>query len=137
MNDTRCPSLVYNTSGLLYTNILFTHQIYQYLSSFVPKRCILRFPSDKREANLLSGITPTLFGFSVISKMGNFLWSLIELVVLIFIGWPVAGFCAMIYIFVAPFDACISGNLENLSEKFTFRLSQADRYTQGWCRVAA
>ena len=64
--------------------------------------------------------------------MGNFLWSLIELVVLIFIGWPVAGFCAMLYIFIAPFDACISGKSSKTEkvETANTRVPQADGYTE-------
>jgi len=42
-------------------------------------------------------------------NMGNVLWSIINLLILLFIGWPVAGFCAGIYIFIAPFGACIAG----------------------------
>ena len=41
--------------------------------------------------------------------MANFVWSIINLLVLWFIGWPVGGFCAMIYIFISPFGACIDG----------------------------
>ena len=64
--------------------------------------------------------------------MGNFLWSLIELVVLIFIGWPVAGFCAMLYILIAPFDACISGKSTKTKQVQTtnIRLPQANGYTK-------
>ena len=34
-------------------------------------------------------------------------WSVIWLILLIFIGWPVAGFCVKFYILLLPFSACI------------------------------
>ena len=40
--------------------------------------------------------------------MGNVLFSVLWLIVLLFIGWPVAGFCAGFYILFAPFEPCIS-----------------------------
>ena len=41
-------------------------------------------------------------------EMGNVLWTIVNIFVLIFIGWPVALFCAGFYITLAPFGACIS-----------------------------
>ena len=39
--------------------------------------------------------------------MGNFLWSVIWLLGLIVVGWPVAGLVAAFYIFCLPFVVCI------------------------------
>lgn len=41
--------------------------------------------------------------------MGNVLFSIIWLLVLIFIGFAVAGFAAGFYILFLPFTVCISG----------------------------
>lgn len=41
-------------------------------------------------------------------RMANFLWSLLWLLGLIFIGWPVAGILAGIYVFILPFTVCIN-----------------------------
>ncbi|CAG5077264.1 Oidioi.mRNA.OKI2018_I69.PAR.g8668.t1.cds [Oikopleura dioica] len=48
--------------------------------------------------------------------MGNVLWTLVNLVILIFIGWPVAMFCAGIYIFVAPFAACLGSGCDKIAD---------------------
>jgi len=40
---------------------------------------------------------------------GNPVWSLVWFLLLIFIGFPVAGFCAGWYILLAPFTVCIDG----------------------------
>ena len=38
--------------------------------------------------------------------------TIVNILILIFIGWPVAGFAAWIYIFISPFAACLgSGKL--------------------------
>ena len=37
------------------------------------------------------------------------LFSIINIFILWFVAWPLASFCSMIYIFVAPFGACIPG----------------------------
>ena len=39
----------------------------------------------------------------------NPLWMFIWFLILIFIAFPVAFFCAGIYIFVVPFTVCIEG----------------------------
>ena len=44
-----------------------------------------------------------------LSKMANFMWSLINLAALWFVGWPLAFFCSWIYILLSPFSACIEG----------------------------
>ena len=33
--------------------------------------------------------------------------TIINILILIFVGWPVAGFAAWIYIFISPFAACL------------------------------
>ena len=33
--------------------------------------------------------------------------TIVNILILIFIGWPVAGFAAWIYIFISPFAACL------------------------------
>jgi len=38
----------------------------------------------------------------------NVLWALIWLILLLFIGWPIAGFCAGFYVLCLPFEVCIS-----------------------------
>ena len=44
--------------------------------------------------------------------------TIINILILIFVGWPVAGFAAWIYIFISPFAACLgSGELSKLSMK--------------------
>ena len=55
--------------------------------------------------------------------MANILWSIINLLVLWFIGWPVAGFCAMIYIFISPFGACISGKVLEKHNQYFFAIT--------------
>lgn len=35
--------------------------------------------------------------------------TIINILILLFIGWPVAGFAAWIYIFISPFAACLGG----------------------------
>jgi hypothetical protein len=37
----------------------------------------------------------------------NVCWSLVWIVVLILIGWPIGGFCAGFYLLLSPFAACI------------------------------
>ena len=39
--------------------------------------------------------------------MGNILWSILWILALIFIGWPIAGFIAGFYILCLPFSVCI------------------------------
>ena len=39
--------------------------------------------------------------------MGNFLWSIVWFIGLLFLGWPIAGFLAAIYIICLPFAVCI------------------------------
>ncbi len=43
------------------------------------------------------------------SGSANPLWMIIWFIVLIFIGFPVAGFCAGWYILIVPFTVCIDG----------------------------
>ena len=48
----------------------------------------------------------------ILSKMaagGNVLWQIIWFLILIFIAFPVAGFCAGWYILILPFTVCIDG----------------------------
>ena len=40
---------------------------------------------------------------------GNVLWQIIWFLILIFIAFPVAGFCAGWYILILPFTVCIDG----------------------------
>jgi len=40
---------------------------------------------------------------------GNPVWSFLWFLGLIFVGWPVAGFCAGWYILILPFGVCIDG----------------------------
>merc|ERR1711874_111117 len=40
---------------------------------------------------------------------GNPVWSFLWFLGLLFIGWPVAGFCAGWYILILPFAVCIDG----------------------------
>ena len=40
---------------------------------------------------------------------GNPVWSFLWFLGLIFIGWPIAGFCAGWYILILPFAVCIDG----------------------------
>lgn len=37
----------------------------------------------------------------------NVLWAIIWFVVLLFIAWPVSGFCASWYVCCLPFEVCI------------------------------
>jgi hypothetical protein len=39
----------------------------------------------------------------------SILWSVIWFLVLLFVGFPVAGFCAGWYILILPFTVCIDG----------------------------
>ena len=59
--------------------------------------------------------------------MSNILWSIINLLILWFVGWPVAGFCAMIYIFVSPFGACIGGKCLNVVQCKSVTVSGCDK----------
>lgn len=43
------------------------------------------------------------------SGSGSILWSILWLLVLIFIAFPVAGFCAGWHILFQPFSVCIQG----------------------------
>ena len=47
---------------------------------------------------------------------GNPFWSFIWFLGLIFVGWPIAGFCAGWYILLLPFGVCFDG----FSVRFTF-----------------
>ena len=40
---------------------------------------------------------------------GNAMWSLVWFLILIFVAFPVAGFCAGWYILILPFTVCIDG----------------------------
>ena len=61
----------------------------------------------------------TLFSFLTALKMaaggglggggGNPIWSLVWCLALIFIAFPVAGFCAWLYILILPFSVCVDG----------------------------
>ena len=62
------PLLVYYTSGLLYTNILFTHQIYQYLSSFVPKEHLSPDLSSVFRCNVIDYRSVAIIGTSDSNK---------------------------------------------------------------------
>jgi len=46
------------------------------------------------------------------------LWSIFWVLVLLFVGWMVSGFCAWVWVFVAPFSACcqIDGFMEILQK---------------------
>ena len=48
---------------------------------------------------------------------GNPCFALIWLIMLVFIAWPVAGFCAGIWIFLQPFEACF-GCIKDCSQFF-------------------
>ena len=39
--------------------------------------------------------------------MGNVVWSILWLIALLFIGWPVAAFLAPLYVLLLPFSVCI------------------------------
>ena len=59
---------------------------------------------------------------------GNPIWSFLWFLGLIFIGYPVAGFCAGWYILILPFAVCIDGlnvSVYNLlsSANLLFRVS--------------
>ncbi|CAG5121503.1 unnamed protein product [Candidula unifasciata] len=42
-------------------------------------------------------------------KSGNFtIWSLVWLLILLFLGWPIACILAWLYILLMPFAVCIS-----------------------------
>ena len=50
---------------------------------------------------------------------GNPVWSFLWFLGLIFVGWPVAGFCAGWYILILPFGVCIDGlAVKNVSNFF-------------------
>ena len=51
--------------------------------------------------------------------MANILMSIVWLILLLIIGWPIAGFCAGFYILFLPFTACIGGcsGITDLLEK--------------------
>jgi len=47
--------------------------------------------------------------------MGNVLWTILNIIILIFVGWPVAFFCCGIYIMVAPFAACLGSGCDKIT----------------------
>jgi len=48
--------------------------------------------------------------------MGNILWSLLNCIILLFLGWPCAGICAGFYIIISPFAACIGGGCDSITD---------------------
>ncbi|CBY31212.1 unnamed protein product [Oikopleura dioica] len=47
--------------------------------------------------------------------MGNVLWTILNIIILLFVGWPVAFFCCGIYIMVAPFAACLGSGCDKIT----------------------
>lgn len=58
---------------------------------------------------------------------GNILWSIVWFLILIFIAFPVAGFCAGWYILLNPFNACcdIKGLTDFLHKGIEFTFTSA------------
>jgi len=48
--------------------------------------------------------------------MANFLWSILNCVILLFIGWPVALFASGIYITISPFAACLGSGCDKITD---------------------
>lgn len=48
--------------------------------------------------------------------MSNVLWSIVNCILLIFIGWPCALFCAGIYITISPFAACLGSGCDKITD---------------------
>lgn len=65
---------------------------------------------------------------------GNPIWSLIWLIILIFLAFPIAGLCAGLYIFIAPFSVCIkplTSLTELLMKGVTLTYTSADNMVHG------
>lgn len=48
--------------------------------------------------------------------MGNIIMSIVWLILLIIIGWPIAGFCAGFYILFLPFVPCFGDACSSITE---------------------
>ena len=46
----------------------------------------------------------------------NFLWTLVNLVVLVVIGWPISLICSGFYVFISPFAACLGSGCDKISD---------------------
>ena len=51
--------------------------------------------------------------------LGDCCWSLLWLLILIVLAWPIGAFCALWYLFLSPFSACIEAlsSLTDLLER--------------------
>lgn len=48
--------------------------------------------------------------------MGNVLWSILNVIILILIGWPVAFLCCGAYITISPFAACFGSGCDAITD---------------------
>ena len=48
--------------------------------------------------------------------MGNILWSILNIFILIIIGWPVAFLCCGAYITISPFAACFGSGCDAITD---------------------
>ena len=46
----------------------------------------------------------------------NFLWTLVNLIVLVVIGWPISLICSGFYVFISPFAACLGSGCDKISD---------------------
>ena len=49
-------------------------------------------------------------------NMGNVLWSILNIFILIIIGWPVAFLCCGAYITISPFAACFGSGCDAITD---------------------
>lgn len=47
--------------------------------------------------------------------MGNILWSILNIFILIIAGWPVAFLCSTAYITISPFAACLGSGCDAIT----------------------
>jgi len=76
-----------------------------YLFWFLTIPCYVS--GTRKHINLFFFLPPDVDLTALQNTMGNFLWSLVWFLGLLFLGWPIAGFLAGLYILCLPFAVCV------------------------------